>query len=511
MKYFFVLVLIYLLPIYTYSKERTYPANELNKKGDLVYKKKKRFSGIAYILNSSDTLVNSIVKYRYDSIYYTFEKGFCTQAGFVKKQKVQKSLSRQIKNKQLHTSLFIYDYRREIIDEEHQLIDGKLHTIRNWSFGYSGWGKDRKHWRYINSVYRYENDKLNGICMTYHSDSTKASERIYLNNQLNGKSTFFDKKGLVTYERFYDKGRKTKEIIYHYNSTQVKSISIYEGYRRTEMRVWSYNGKPIFQNINNKKDSLITSGKYVLVIRNGYESVHYKNGVKDGLWRKYYNYNTKHLWEEKTYKNGKLEGKRQKWYKNDTLAFSVNYINGKKEGIQKQWYANGKKWTLYNFVNGKEDGVYKRWYKNGTLSKTGKYIAGKPTGIHNYYYDDGKKWRIYTYKDTTDGLYCLYESWWGTGKKYEEYETLNGKKHGYYKKWWNTNGNIRLYVDYTNGRKNGKYKNWLENGTIYRDWNYEWNARVLTKEEKEQQRQEYYKRERERRLKYYEKYKKKNR
>ena len=90
----------------------------------------------------------------------------------------------------------------------------------------------------------------------------------------------------------------------------------------------------------------------------------YKDGRKDGLWKKYYN--NGQLEHQLTFKEDKLDGKAVFYYKSGKV---------KEEGI---WQKN--RWV----------GEYKYYYKNGNLRNEWKYNeTGKRTGVQRYYYENG--------------------------------------------------------------------------------------------------------------------------
>ena len=67
----------------------------------------------------------------------------------------------------------------------------------------------------------------------------------------------------------------------------------------------------------------------------------YKNGLKNGLWKKFYS-------------NGKLKEKR-------------SFKNGLKVGLYEGFYSNGAKNFVFNFKNGEYNGTNRLWAKNGQI------------------------------------------------------------------------------------------------------------------------------------------------
>ena len=76
-------------------------------------------------------------------------------------------------------------------------------------------------------------------------------------------------------------------------------------------------------------------------------------------------------WQEVDYKNGEIIEVKQ-----FIKTFETHYKNGKKDGVEKKWYEYGRKKSLKHFKNGIENGVRKEWDKDGTLTFEGNYIDG---------------------------------------------------------------------------------------------------------------------------------------
>ncbi len=87
-----------------------------------------------------------------------------------------------------------------------------------------------------------------------------------------------------------------------------------------------YTGKVINYYVNSGKKNIIET---------------YKDGIKDGLWTRWYENGKKK--EEKNYKNGKLDGLGTSWYENGQKEKEENYKDDKQDGLEVWWHENGQK------------------------------------------------------------------------------------------------------------------------------------------------------------------------
>ena len=91
----------------------------------------------------------------------------------------------------------------------------------------------------------------------------------------------------------------------------------------------------------------------------------YKNGVKNGVWKKYYPDNS--LKEVRQFVNGKKEGNFLGYYSGGAKNFVFQFMNGEYNGTNKIWDNKGLLIELGNFKKGYELGVQKTWYLNGKI------------------------------------------------------------------------------------------------------------------------------------------------
>lgn len=134
----------------------------------------------------------------------------------------------------------------------------------------------------------------------------------------------------------------------------------------------------IFYNQSNNK---VSEGKQV-------------NKLNEGEW-KYYHENLPDLMIIEHYKSGKLEGKRMVFYRSsgikgeENIAEEANYKNGLKNGSYKKYTMKGTVLEDSNYKKGELDGSAIFNDPLGNLVSKGNFKNGKKFGIWEFY-QDGK-------------------------------------------------------------------------------------------------------------------------
>ncbi len=108
-------------------------------------------------------------------------------------------------------------------------------------------------------------------------------------------------------------------------------------------------------------------------------SIHYFNGKKQGLYRKWFEEGT--LSFESAYVDGKKEGIAKSWWRNGNLRTESNYKQGVPQGLQLQWYKSGAKFKRLQLVDGKEEGLQQSWRENGKLYNNYEAKNGRIFGL----------------------------------------------------------------------------------------------------------------------------------
>ena len=104
-------------------------------------------------------------------------------------------------------------------------------------------------------------------------------------------------------------------------------------------------------------------------------SISYKNGVRNGITKKYYNGK---LSEEIPYKNNKIDGIVILYDDNAQIESNTPYKNGKKDGVTRG-YSDGELIYEIPYKNGHKDGIEKN-YRDGKLIYETPYKNGKKNG-----------------------------------------------------------------------------------------------------------------------------------
>jgi len=103
----------------------------------------------------------------------------------------------------------------------------------------------------------------------------------------------------------------------------------------------------------------------------------YKDGKRDGLWKKWSENELSNLKYFTYYRNGKKE--QEQLYKDEKLSFTTG------------WYENGKKKSQGIPKDGKVDGdgLWTFWYENGQKKYEGTYKDGKLVEVIGEWNEDG--------------------------------------------------------------------------------------------------------------------------
>jgi antitoxin component YwqK of YwqJK toxin-antitoxin module len=120
---------------------------------------------------------------------------------------------------------------------------------------------------------------------------------------------------------------------------------------------------PTFENhdpaFSVQKETLFYQGKKFTGLQtehfgNGaiYRETEYKNGIKDGIEKKYtLQGKVRSAW---LFKNGVKDGEQNGWFEDGAKMFTYHYVNGLLEGEQTEWHENGVIFRQQNFLHGVE-------------------------------------------------------------------------------------------------------------------------------------------------------------
>ena len=109
------------------------------------------------------------------------------------------------------------------------------------------------------------------------------------------------------------------------------------------------------------------------------KSISYRDGKKEGLYKKWYKDGT--LSYKADYSNGKKNGTSETWWKDGTLRSKSHFLLGVIEGKQEQWYRSGAKFKELNYLHGKEEGMQRAWRENGKIYNNYEAKNGRIFGL----------------------------------------------------------------------------------------------------------------------------------
>lgn len=283
-------------------------------------------------------------------------------------------------------------------------------------------------------------------------------EASYLNNKKHGFFKYYDEDGNFLYVEKYtndqleEDAKETKQLdkrmTYHSNG-QPAIIATY------------YNDKP--EGVRREFD---TAGKVVkgYVFEDGwlkYEGITDMNGLRQGLWKEYYQ--TGELRSKGKYKNSRPVGEWKFYFTDKTLEITGEYNSkGQKHGEWIWFYPSGDTMNVAYYEDGDLDGPYVEYDEDGEPLVKGEYVAGYEEG-HWFYrngtsvesgkYEGGKRTGLWI--TTFDGDKTAFKI------NYED-----GIRDGKYTAFWE-NGNIKTTGKYVNGLQDGAWVQYNEEGLQY--------------------------------------------
>jgi TonB family protein len=317
-----------------------------------------------------------------------------------------------------------------------------------------------------------KDNALNGLYTEYYGNGKKSLEGNYANSVKEG----------IWYSWYSDGKVSGKQ---NYRSAGCATESCYDGIQQ----YWYESGTLREQTYYENKQLVYREKWYA----NGKRRVieHYKDGQKNGTWRKYPEpsestdtlpsavdnyvdgkrdgvhlaYVRGRLSEEFYYKNGELHGTYKIWDTNSQLGVSENYVDGKRDGLCR-YFNYGKCIREVTYENGRINGEEKEYDGRGELFRISWYKKGTIDSSYNYH-KNGRLAISRTYK--------YYPGFVKTEEfsEYTEWDTagvllLRGTYHFEKKdKGWTTyytNGKVKSVTPYNSGKIKGIYTKWHANG-----------------------------------------------
>lgn len=407
-------------------------------------------------------------------------------------------------------------------------INGKIKSVGNRSnFQLDSIWKFYDEKGFITDEISYLDGKRSGYHIKYqviksegNSVAVPLFKELYLDNQKQGLSLYYDDKGETDRIVRYKDGKKhglTREfrngivhVVYKYhndfmidrefiNQTDSKGIKqgvwreyydndnirIEENYKNGVLngyyREYSQAGKMLVSRFY-ENGILIDSdnGEEIIAeVKNEYDSLgnllasgSFLNNIPVGTHRKYDADRSKVVLEE--YNNsgqvisagvtddkGIKEEFWQFFYPGGQVRLEGNYKNDKRSGTWKFYYPDGKLEQQGNYLNGLEDGLWTWNYPDGSLRREEYYLRGKEDGLSTEYDENG------IVIATGEFIEGLEEGPWQyqSGDNIEKGSYKAGLKDGEWKEFY-ADGTLKFEGTYVQGSPNGKHKLYYENGKI---------------------------------------------
>ncbi len=213
----------------------------------------------------------------------------------------------------------------------------------------------------------------------YDKENSKIkSRRNYHNNELDGKTYIFTKKGVLKEIYFYSEGK----FIFS-KSYKTKGKKAGEAYKIHGLKIDKTKSKYFFE--RNLSDTINDSINYTD-----------SHGKKQGLWHEIFigsllSPTTDEYYCVGVYKNGMRQGLWKFYlYEGRQLEYSILFKEDKLDGRCEIYYLSGITATIYEFKNSKMDGSYFSYFKNGKVREKGKMKNDNFYGEYFRYNSRGK-------------------------------------------------------------------------------------------------------------------------
>lgn len=147
--------------------------------------------------------------------------------------------------------------------------------------------------------------------------------------------------------------------------------------------------------------------------------------------------------------------------------------NGLRQGLWKKQYPNGVLMYEGNFEDGKPVGEWKRYHEGGQVKATINYTEYSDSAFAQLFNQLGKKVAEGNYfNERKTGSWILFSE----NIKIAEEQFINGNKHGYCRKFYNT-GELLEEAEWALGKQEGKYHVFYKNGKPYMQCKFKNNIR----------------------------------
>lgn len=160
-------------------------------------------------------------------------------------------------------------------------------------------------------------------------------------------------------------------------------------------------------------------------------------------------------------KKDKKQGEWKFLYPDGKIRSSGKFVNGKKEGKWVFFFKSGKIEQKGIYKNGKYSGIWIWYYENGNIRRTGKFIKGKEIGFFYELSEEG---------DTLskgDYVYGLKSGEWkySVNDLIQTGKYVTGKKEGIWKEYY-SDDKLKFEGAYVEGYPDGKHKHYYFDGKL---------------------------------------------
>lgn len=433
-----------------------YPNGKISSEGTMVKGKPDGY-WITYYLNGVKKSEGNRRNFLLDSVWVFYdEKGDTTEKinfvlgkrnGFYYKYNVKNVLNEGSVNYIASKEMYVNDKKEG--PSYYFYENGKVKEVINFKNGKrNGSGKEFDKDGIVITLYEFFNDYMierqyvnrynnnglrQGTWMEFYDDGRVKSEKVFINDTLNGYASEYNERGDKTVSLLYNMGNlkqpeKSQEItldekIDYYPNGNIKR----RGFYRSSI--------PIGIHTFYKEDGTIETARIFndngIVVSEGYLT---DDGKKEGRWKNLYENgelksegefkNNRQVGEWKFYfaggiseqignfNNGYFDGEWKWFYKSGNPLRVEEYVRGKRDGVFMEFSESGDTVTRGSYIEGEmegdwiikvgdnietgkyvaglKEGIWKELYKNGVLKSEGMYIQGNPDGRFLIYYDSGK-------------------------------------------------------------------------------------------------------------------------
>ncbi len=207
--------------------------------------------------------------------------------------------------------------------------------------------------------------------------SAQSNSEINRKDEQGRKQGIWKKKnvyGGLIYEGAFIDDKPFGEFKYYYNDRGLKAISRFQDNGTVSYTVFYHpNGK------------MMAKGKFI-------------NEKKDSTWS-YYRESDEILVSKENYFDGKIHGESISLYPNGDIAEIINYNNGVKQGIWQKYFQEGSIQLEGNYFNDDIEGKFIIYYPGKIIKTSGEYKKSLKHGEWKYYSILEELEKIEIYKD----------------------------------------------------------------------------------------------------------------